>query len=577
MAEEKMSARRDAAQAGTEPSVIWAEYQQGLDFNNAFSVYDTVENNENFYIGKQWEGVQSNGLPTPVFNMIKRIVNFQVATTSTDNLKINAAPLPTAGVMTLKETERVCNILNAQLQAVMETNSAGRTFRSFMRDTAVRGDGCMYAWYDPEMETGQKEKGGIRLELLENTRVLFGNPTSRDVQSQPWIIVEMRKRVEDVRAMAAEFGGDVNLITPDGDSTGDRFDAHTDDKVTTLYRFSRDRESGTIRASITTRDCVVRGEWDTEQKLYPLVWMSWDHVTGYYHGMGLVTGLIPNQIFVNKMFAMVYLSLMTTAYPKVVYDGTRIARWDAAVGTAIKVNGGDMNNVARTVAPAAISPQVSQFIQMTVDMTKDLMGATDAAMGSTRPDNTSAIIALQKAASVPVELVKQNFFQCVEDLARVWIDLMRVYYGVRTVGLRQETAPQGAQTPLVPGEDGAVEVPEVFDFSTLQDNPIYIKLDVGGSSYWSEIAQLQTLDNLLKAGKISTREYVRRLPAGYLSMQKELEDKLGQEEEMQRQAILSQGAGQNAAPGAAGSAPNASGAPGGSAALGGLLQKAMQG
>lgn len=521
---------------------IWAEYQKGLDFNNAFNVYDTVENNENFYIGKQWEGVQSNGLPTPVFNMIKRIVNFQVASTSTDNLKINAAPLPTAGVMTMQETERVCNILNAQLQAVMETNSAARTFRNFMRDAAVRSDGCMYAWYDPEMETGGQEKGGIRLELLENTRVLFGNPTNRDVQSQPWIIVEMRKLVCDAKEMAKEHGGDADQIQPDKDSTGNRFDAQTDDKVTVLYRFSRDRKTGTIRTSITTRDCVIREEWDTEQKLYPLVWMSWDHVTNCYHGMGLVTGLIPNQVFVNKMFAMVYLSLMTTAYPKVVYDGTRIARWDAAVGNAIRVNGGDINNVAKTIDPAAISPQVSQFIQMTVDMTKDLMGATDAALGSTRPDNTSAIIALQKASTVPVELVKQNFFQCLEDMARIWIDLMRVYYGVRTIGMQKVQMPGMPDEFGMPGEPVEFEVAEAFDFSTLEDNPIYIKLDVGGSAYWSEIAQVQTLDNLLMNGRIATSEYVRRLPSGYISMQQELIDRMQQEEEMQRQAALSQAA-----------------------------------
>lgn len=527
---------------------IWADYQRGLDFNNAFSVYDTVENNENFYIGKQWEGVQSNGLPTPVFNMIKRIVNFQVASTSTDNLKINAAPLPTAGEMTLGETERVCGILNAQLQAVMETNSAARTFRNFMRDAAVRSDGCMYSWYDPEMETGQEEKGGIRLELLENTRVLFGNPTSRDVQSQPWIIVEMRKLVSEAKEMAKQNGNDPDQIQPDKDSTGNRFDAQTDDKVTTLYRFARDRKTGTIHASITTRDCVIRGEWDTEQKLYPLVWMSWDHVTNCYHGMGLVTGLIPNQVFVNKMFAMVYLSLMTTAYPKVVYDGTRIARWDAAVGSAIRVNGGDINNVARTIDPATISPQVSQFIQMTVDMTKDLMGATDAALGSTRPDNTSAIIALQKASTVPVELVKQNFFQSLEDLARIWIDLMRVYYGTRAVGMKRVQLPGGMDEFGNPTEPVMLEEVDAFDFSTLQDNPIYIKLDVGGSAYWSEIAQVQTLDNMLMNGRISTSDYVRRLPSGYISMQQELIDKLEQEESLQRQAMMAQTMGQASAP-----------------------------
>ena len=55
---------------------VWNDYLKGVDYNNAVGLYSTVETNENFFIGKQWEGVVSNGLPTPVFNFIRRIVLF---------------------------------------------------------------------------------------------------------------------------------------------------------------------------------------------------------------------------------------------------------------------------------------------------------------------------------------------------------------------------------------------------------------------------------------------------------------------------------------------------------------------
>ena len=44
-----------------------------------------------------------------------------------------------------------------------------------------------------------------------------------------------------------------------------------------------------------------------------------------------------------------------------------------------------------------------------------------------------------------------------------------------------------------------------------------IDLDAGASSYWSEIANMQTLDNLLMQGKIPTSEYLRRLPNGQIT------------------------------------------------------------
>ena len=50
-------------------------------------------------------------------------------------------------------------------------------------------------------------------------------------------------------------------------------------------------------------------------------------------------------------------------------------------------------------------------------------------------------------------------------------------------------------------------------------------MDVGASSYWSEIATVQTLDNLLMQKVITLDEYLERLPEGFVSMKQELIDK----------------------------------------------------
>ena len=496
------------------PERIWREYEQGMDFKLQLDLYETVKNNENFYIGKQWEGVQSNGLPTPVFNFIKRIIMFLVASTATDNIKMSASPLSSSGANSAAEVERVCTVVNAQFEALFEQNKLGKLTREFMRNAAVDGDGCFYCWFDPEVETGQTARGTIRVELLENTRVIFGNPNSREVQSQPYLIVSRREMVEEVRGHAKQSGGAADEVKADGDTANDRFDALTDGKCTTLLKLWRDKKSGTVHALECCKDAVIRPEWDTGQKLYPVGWMCWDYVQNCYHGQAAVTGLIPNQVFVNKMFAMTMISLMTTAYPKVVYDKTRVAKWDARVGAAIGINGGDVGSVAKTIDPATISPQVGQFIELAISLTKEFMGATDAALGDTRPDNTSAIIALQKASSVPMELTKQNLFQCIEDMGNIWLDLMRVYYGTRYVEVPPTEEEQAAGLNTVQ--------PQPFDFSVLNQIPLSLKLDVGGSAYWSEIAQMNTLDNLLMQDKISVIDYLERVPNGYISNQQEL-------------------------------------------------------
>ena len=503
---------------------VWSEYEKGVEFKQQLDLYDTVRVNEDFYVGRQWEGVRSNGLPTPVFNYIKRIILYLVASTATDNLKMNAAPLACAGQ---GGAERLCRVVNGQFEELFERNKMGMLIRQFMRNAAVDGDACLYAWFDPEVETGQAARGAVRTELLENTRVIFGNPNSRDVQEQPWLIISRRERIEDVRRELAENGGDPNQARADSDEAGNRFDAMADGKATTLLKLWKNGGTGTVWAVKTVQGAVVRPAWDTGQSLYPIVWMSWDRVPNCYHGQAAVTGLIPNQIFVNKMFAMTMISLMTTAYPKVIYDKTRIARWDSGVGKAIGVNlgSGSIGDVAKTIDPAVISPQVSQFIELAISLTKEFMGATDAALGNVRPDNTSAILALQKASQVPMELTKQDLYQCIEDLGRIWLDLMQVYYGQRLV--KAELNGQERQELGLDSRDGAMLA---FDFAVLDQAALTLKLDVGGSAYWSEIAQMNTLDNLLTQGRISVIDYLERVPNGYISNQQELIESLKERE-----------------------------------------------
>lgn len=485
------------------PHRVSREYEEGIRFNQGINLYDTVKTNEDFFIGKQWEGVKSNGLPTPVFNFLKRVVLFSVANVSTDNLKLHAKPMPGNCNIPTKALEIFSGILNQQFASVFEFNKLGSKIRETCRNAAVDGDGCMYAYWDDSVETGQTGKGGIRTEVLMNTQVMMGNPNSRDIQSQPYILLERRMLVSDARKYAKQNGmKDVECITEDDKESGNiEMDNLGGKKVTVILRMWRDDESGTIHAYECTKEAEIRAEWDIGIKSYPLVWMNWDYVQDCYHGQAMLTGLIPNQIFVNKLFAMSMISLMTLAYPKIVYDKTKVAKWSSKVGAAIGVNG-PVDGVAKIIDPASISPQISQFIDVAIGYTQKFLGASDVALGDTRPDNTSAIIALQRAAATPMELTKQNLLQCVEDLGRIYLEFMGEYYGIRIVEV------DGQQM-------GKLQI--AFDFSALKNIPCSIDLDAGASSYWSEIATMQTLDNLLMQGKIPTSEYLRRLPNGQIT------------------------------------------------------------
>lgn len=509
---------------------LQAKYAKGHSFNQSIDLYDKVKVNEDFFIGNQWEGVESNGLPTPTYNMFKRVINFQVSTITSDNWVIQVTPLPSTSRFTMRQLEKICEIINHQFAAIMERNKIVAKNREYLRNAAVAGDGCMHFYFDPNIENGQEVKGEIVAEIIDNLRVIFGNPNCRDVQRQPWIMLVRRELVDDVRYRAEELKEaglcsmeDIDAITPDSEEFQNKFDSYTDDKVTVLTYYFHNRETGTIWCMESCEKGVIRDAYDTGYTLYPLIWINWDYVRDCYHGQAMVTGLLSNQKFINKMFALVGISLLTTAFPKVLYDRNRIRKWDGGVGTAVGVNG-NVADVVKIVEGASVSPQIAQFIEMAFDKTHSLLGASDVAMGDSRPDNTSAIIALQRAANTPMELIKQNDYQSMEDAGRIWLDIMSVRYGTRMVETTMDMDKPGEQ-PL------GMQLPaqtfvRPFDFSLLKEIQLSIKQDAGASSYWSEMASMQTLDNLLMNNLITPKQYIERLPNGYITKKQELLDDL---------------------------------------------------
>ena len=493
--------------------IAWKLYDKGLGFNSQIKLEDNVKLNRNFYISKQWEGVEANGLPTPQFNFLKRTCGFIVANITSDNIRVTATAL--ANTVGTNSYKQLVDIVNDEFEAIIERNKVPARVRKFASKAAIDGDGCLYTYWDDQAETGQKAKGAIVTEVIDNTRVYFGNPNDNRVQTQPWIIIAKREPVRSVKLRAKDNGiKGWNVITQDDDDNN-KVDAakYTDGLVTVLMLFWRD-DDGVIHYFESTRNCAVKKPTSMDIKLYPVCWLNWDEIADCYHGQAMITGLIPNQVFVNKSWAMTQLNILRSAFGKVVFDSTRVKRWDNRVGGAIPVTGA-VDGVAKILDPAPINPQVSQFIQLAVEMSEQSLGATSVALGDTRPDNTSAIIALQRAASTPNEITKQNLYDSVEDLFRIYLEFMGEYYGKRYVDSPITSAEKEAvlfAQQMNPDLEVPEEVPVEFDFSILKKHPVLIKLDVGASTYYSEIAATQTLDNLLMNGHIDIIEYLERVP-----------------------------------------------------------------
>ncbi|MDR3552402.1 MAG: hypothetical protein P4L75_04685, partial [Clostridia bacterium] len=369
----------------------------------------------------------------------------------------------------------------------------------------------LYSYWDAAAPTGQSAAGCICVEAIDNVNYYPGNPNERDVQRQPNILIARREPVANVLLEARRCGVPVQpeVIAADAETewqSGDlsQLELGGAGKCVTLLYLYRDEASGHIFAQKCTRSAVVRPLWDTRLTRYPIALMNWERRKGCCHGRAEVTGLIPVQRYINQMYAMAMLFTMQSACPKPLFNQGMIKAWSTAVGTAIAVNG-DVNAAAKYLAPPALPQDAYNLPERLMRTTLEMEGLSDVSLGNVNPTNTSALVLAREAASIPIETIKSRFYSMLEDFARNWLDLLAAY----------QTVPRWVN----PRRSGG---PALFDASRLKSRLWAVRIDIGPATAWSEIASVDTLGKLFEAGMLTVRQYIERLPDGYLPMRESL-------------------------------------------------------
>jgi hypothetical protein len=422
-------------------------------------------------------------LPKPVFNIIKRVVTFFVASLTSSKTKIHFEPLTQEALQPGQQSPS--EIANTQVENLFEKFKMDFKIKDALFDASIMGDACAHFYFD----SGKKPYGNafpdiigeIEMELVDGTNVFFGNANNSKVESQPYIIISGRDTVENLRAEAQKhkknggseedtINGDSNFNEMAGDSGKLEVDADGYGKALYIIVYRKDKKTGTIKVSKSVENAYIYKDIDTGLSNYPIAWMNWEKQKNQYHGRALCTGILPNQIFINRMFAMVMYHLMMTAFPKAVYNADMIDIWDNSIGSAIGVSGlgpeTNIKNIAGYLEPGNMSNQIIQTIELAMQYTKETLGISDAALGQIDPKNTSAIIAVQKSSAIPLENPKANMYEWVEDIGKILFDMMGTYYGPRPIIMEQE------------GQKVAVQ----YDFKQFKTLWFNIKADVGESS-----------------------------------------------------------------------------------------------
>ncbi len=488
----------------------WGQYEAGKEYKRRIGLYETIRTNERFYRGDQWYGNQANGLPKPVFNIIRRVIDYLVCSVASSDISIRYTD---ENLPFLKDKDEADSLRSAL--EVMTKNAAYRwekdrmsrkVFR-LLTDAAISGDGVLYCYWNPEVKSAQPFSGDIVTEVIDSVNLCVADVNKADIQSQEYIILAGRASVASLKREAIRYGVDpeqAKLITADGkknEQSGDmslyELDGEDEEKTTYIIKFWR--EDGKVVFEKSVRECVIRRVY-TSCTLYPVAYFNWCPTKNSFHGTSPVSALIPNQKFINRAYAMAMKHMTDTAFSKVVYDKSKIPEWSNEVGEAIAaVGGGNISDAVSVVGVGNMQSGYMELIESAIDKTKELMGANETALGDAVASNTSAILALQETSRIPLLQVRSGYYQCIEDMADIWADMMCAYY------------PSERLLPFA--EHGKPDAAEV-DFSLLRRGLLSARIDVAEISRYSAVSAQNMLDKLFDGGYITAEDYVRRLPSG---------------------------------------------------------------
>ena len=485
----------------------WREYEAGKEYKRRIGLYETIRQNERFYRGEQWTGDGAD-LPKPVFNFIRRIIDYLVASISLTNVSVRYTDESLPFIKNTAVATAVRNgieAMNKNLLYRWERTKMDSLIRNILLDAAITGDGVLYSYWDPDIPTGQPYTGDIVTGTVDNVNFFVSDVNNTDIQSQEYIILSGRKSVKSLREEAkraglspsdiAKISGDTDTEDGSADMSSIELSGDEENKATYLIKFWK--ENGFVVWEKSTRDCIIK-RCTTECRLYPVAYFRWIETKGSFHGTSPITGLIPNQRFINRAYAMVMKHMTDSAFSKVIYDKSKIPEWTNEIGQAIGAVGG--GNVADAVSVVGVGEMQSGYLDLidsAITVTKELMGATDVAMGNVNPVNTSAILALQEVSEIPIRKIRDTLYQCVEDMANIWADMMCAYYAKGRL--------------LSYDVDGNI-MTEAVDYSLFKHSLIHAHVEVGAVSKYSVIASLSMLDKLLEGGYITFDEYLERIP-----------------------------------------------------------------
>ncbi|MBR2474170.1 MAG: hypothetical protein IKB51_03980 [Clostridia bacterium] len=531
---------------------LWKLYEDGVAYLGNTGLRKRIPQFVDFYEGRQWPAPTklTKNMPRPVINIIKMICRSKKAAILSTPVKI---------VYQAEDESVDVDTFNRFAEYIQKEIGQSKLDSDAISDGVKKGCYFYHYYWDSEArgKDGMKE-GALRCEIIHALDILFADPTQTDEQKQEWIMIISRENVDSVRAKA-DKGVAPELIRCD--EANDRYtviEQEGSKLCTVLTRYFR--KGGEVYCEKAVKGAVINAPFpiapDIEAArrelgidapnnalpdnhegeplitdkvrahLYPIVVGNYEKREKSIYGLSEVEGLIPNQKAINFHVAMTLYNNQQLAWGKyIVLPGALGSQTITNEPGQTLTDYSKTGNGIRKMQEQQLQSQPMAIVDAIMQMTRNVSGATEVMTGEAIGANMSgaAIAQLQSQAQMPIEDLRNTFWQVKEKQGRVLAQFFKLFYQGK-----EFTYTDGA------GENEQVMIGE-FNGEAFQNVDFDVVVETTKGTQSSTAGDINLLDVLFKAGALDAKGYINAFPSDAISNKSEL---LRAIEEKEQSAML---------------------------------------
>ena len=533
---------------------IWEEYTEGLAYQNRLGLSTDLPEFERFKAGDQWPAItdKTKNLPRPVFNIVDMFIGRKRAGITNQTLLITYKPAEMPGE---SEPERELALQGAKdytdyTKVLWQNMDQDELCNDFIDDAITGGTGILHYFWDDSVYGGQsrKYKGELRGEVIDPLDIFFGNPKTRDVQKQPYIIIRTIWTVGALKEYGKSLGlkpDSLDLISSDAVKENYGTGSEKDTVIVLTKYFRKHGEVYYTKATkgltlidsrpLTPGSNKVEDESDTEGspdafkiRLYPVVVMQYRKRKDSIFGVGECKELITINKAYNFLRAMQLLTAQSLGWPKTVIKRGGILNQTLTNEPGEIIWEESDRDSIRYLHPSSPSGGVTQIASEIFEMSRTVTGVTDVSTGEVIGANmaATAIIALQNQARTPIREYQKKYHRAIERCGNIWQEFYKAFYTTPRVVTVE--SPEGTETTEFTGAGYAG-----IEFA--------LTVDVGTGSEYGEELSMATLDKFYDRKEITIDEYIELAPKNVVPFKEQLKKMLEEKKMREMELSMQQG------------------------------------